>query len=1027
MRFIPRHHIFFLMVITLCLFIGPFPLTQAQTYNQIRDLILLKEDARISLTFLMNAKPDVNLACREWAGVDISFPNLEGSKLLNQKLKLYQSLLVMSEDRSSSGITFHLKPNNTIREIGLSWIPEKKLFFLELYTTQTQTKDRNKLSADNRLKDIRFGIKEKSTRMVMGFNQKPEWELSKKTGQGIEFVLDTGAKTARERIYGPMKRLESVQVNQQKKSLNIKLEPLEQLQQIRIFWLEEDRRLVMDLVDQPAIIDKSLLEFQEGEANEITVHQETKDKKNNQMEPDPIILDEEAARGEAENIIGTEVNESSSPKIAGKIDTLEEDLISPADETLSSHIVRMKIPAAGMISRKPDTPEKSMAQPVTTPLHLVADPRFDNPLPENWVDDGFQRNLSPKEAFLYGRIEEAKEIHDFERGVSLINRFLLEFPESSIREKMVFWRGDFFYRLWRQGKSDASEMTIKNLQDAVDQYGDSEYAAPSIIKISQVSSTLGNNHEAIGLLSILINKNDPAYLPLAYLTRGKIYFKGNQPEKAVEDLKIMLREYPDSPLIGEAQFWIANYLHIKGIYDQAKARLDEIEKIDPEFYYDYPEYLFLRAQNHIYLKQYDQAREYYYKGLNLGGQPESADMLLSRIGDTYHRQSREKDAERIYRLVVDYYPKSEGAAIAKLRLADYTSNMELLEEIRQEGLSEPITDLAILEKANKQYEKGQLTDVLATLRDIILKPVQTQTRQEAKQLFYRAAEKEMIRLFRTRQYETLIQLYSQERMLLAEKISPPTLYFVAQAYHSLGEYQNAISIFLNIKPYDLDLGARGKYLMTLADAYLKEGLDRKALEHLIKHQQDKLKAEDSQELMMMLAGIYWEQGDLLKAFDIYQRVIKSKRVLSDSRIAEAYLYSGRISNRQGKHNQAAEYLNRSIALIEKDGSQSKNLSLAYIELGNSYHDRQQYTQAIKYYQQGLDLGYAQENNDYWNIRYQLAMSYLEAGEREKAEPHLREISEEAGPILQQRVQVKLGMLGLEKQLDRLSIRSEMGE
>jgi hypothetical protein len=55
------------------------------------------------------------------------------------------------------------------------------------------------------------------------------------------------------------------------------------------------------------------------------------------------------------------------------------------------------------------------------------------------------------------------------------------------------------------------------------------------------------------------------------------------------------------------------------------------------------------------------------------------------------------------------------------------------------------------------------------------------------------------------------------------------------------------------------------------------------------------------------------------------------------------------------------------------------------------------------------------------------MSYLEAGEGEKAEPHLREISEEAGPILQQRVQVKLGMLGLEKQLDRLSIRSEIGD
>ena len=98
MRFTLRHHIFFSLVITHCLLIGFVPSAQAQEHNQIMDLILLREDARVSLAFLMKAKPDINLACRAWTGMDLSFPNIEGSKLLDQKLKLYQSLLVMNED-----------------------------------------------------------------------------------------------------------------------------------------------------------------------------------------------------------------------------------------------------------------------------------------------------------------------------------------------------------------------------------------------------------------------------------------------------------------------------------------------------------------------------------------------------------------------------------------------------------------------------------------------------------------------------------------------------------------------------------------------------------------------------------------------------------------------------------------------------------------------------------------------------------------------------------------------------------------
>jgi len=273
----------------------------------------------------------------------------------------------------------------------------------------------------------------------------------------------------------------------------------------------------------------------------------------------------------------------------------------------------------------------------------------------------------------------------------------------------------------------------------------------------------------------------------------------------------------------------------------------------------------------------------------------------------------------------------------------------------------------------------------------------------------------------------LVALYRREHIHLSHKINPTILYFVAQTYSYLGEYQNTLATLLEINPYDLEPHLRGSYIMTLADAYLKEGLAEKALEKLENHHEDPLiNAEDRQELTLRLADIYRHRGDLLKAFDCYQSVIKNKKGLSDGKIAQAYLYSGSISNQQKKPDHAESYLNHCIALIEKDGDQRINLSLAYIELGNSHYERSQYSRAMGCYQQGLALGYGEDHPDYWNIRYRLAMSYLETGEGEKAEPHFREIADEGDPVLQQRVQVKLGMLALERQLNRLSIVRNRG-
>ena len=284
----------------------------------------------------------------------------------------------------------------------------------------------------------------------------------------------------------------------------------------------------------------------------------------------------------------------------------------------------------------------------------------------------------------------------------------------------------------------------------------------------------------------------------------------------------------------------------------------------------YPEYLLLNAKNSLYLKDYDTARHYLFKAVNIGSQPEPVDILLSRIGDTYHNQEKEKDAEKYYRMVIDYYPESEGASIAKLRLADYFSDITILEDLSKNE-REPIGDLAILEKGYQLFEQNQYTASMDSLRELMMKPVVTETRKDAKHLYYKAAEKALSDLFSSGMYEKMTELYRSEKTLLDNNIEPEALLLTGQAFLNLGLYGEAVSTFTLIRPYDLKINSKGKYFYGLASGYTGKGNIESAEKILETGIKEKLELSDTQKLTMLLGDLFKDNGKPDDAYRLYQQ------------------------------------------------------------------------------------------------------------------------------------------------------------
>jgi FimV-like protein len=893
------------------------------------------------------------------------------------------------EVQNPVGIKIGVNLQKPFLKIDSSWLEDKKLLYIDISVSNGQEVTAEPSQNKTTLQDIRFGFIDKGTRMVMKLDNSPSWDIDFSSPAGLLMHLTGVSDSLKKNKFGPVKRLKEVNVLKAKKDkgTDISLALESSLTHMSIFRMIKEGRLVLDILDEPGVISGNAFASDNKTSPAATASKEDR------SQAKQVIED----KG---NYLRMKISKDEPPSVASSIDNM------PVSET--------EIKTASTLSGAPETSEADAGSPVKI------EPKLDDTLPMSSEMKTTIDGLDPEEAFLYGRIKQAMDIRDYEKGIMLTNQFLSELPNSSLVEDIMFMKGDFYYCLWKNGDNEVSGNIVSSYQKAIDRFPESELVPSGYIKMAQAQVLKGEEYLALGYLGLVLNlKKDSGLIPFAHLTRGKIFLRINQPEKAVADFRVILEKYKRSGYAGEANFWIANYYHSVGQYEEAEKKLEEVLESDPEIYVEYPEYLFLRAKNYLYLNDYEHAREYLFKAVNIGRQQENADMLLTRIGDTYHNQENEKEAEKFYRMVVEYYPDTEGASIAKLRIAGYSSDTSILDDLSKLETNESISELALLEKGYQLYDKNQYATAVDTIKPLIVKTVQTETRKSARRLFDQAAEKELTRLYKEGKYKDMTDFYTSIKDLLADNIKPDTMLSVALAFNRLQLSDRAISAFQSVKLNNLSLQSRGDYYLGFSDSYLNNG-DRPAARSLLEKAKNyDLEPADKQRVSRSLALLYIQDKMLNDAYTLCQSIISGDKLLPEGEIAETYILTARILNLQKRYAEAEAIINSTPGMPDK--MKSDLLRSAYMELGKAYYNTGDYPGAVKSYENGFDLGYGTDNEDYWNLRFNLAQSYISAGDERKARLLLSEISEGGDSILQQRAQVQLGSMDLEQQLQRLPL------
>jgi tetratricopeptide (TPR) repeat protein len=979
-----------LLAITLAAASGERFSPEAHGATRIRDLHLQEAGDRVRLVLLLDALPSYTLSSPVPQKIEVTLLDTTAVEGIGTRVpSVDRPAVQIGQDGANVHLQMALEV--PIREVCGTWLPGENVLHIEFVRDLFTKSEPSSGPSEVRLKHVRFGQTNGCVRIVTEYDARPRWEWSILKGRRLTLRLREAQADIRP---GPLAALRGVSDARLKKTeggTRLEVTLSRAASRAKIFWLEPGNRLVADLGDGGSNPDAKALGLPEDFGRRIP----SAGTKEPAVSP-PAISSEGGA--------SSETTERTSPE---------------EGHSEASAVVRMRVPEAPSPgSGKAPIEAQAAPLPATKTTEGAGKPTTSK------IDP---RDLRPDEALLYGRILESRNFRDYERGSALIAEFAARFPESPLIESLSFLKGDLEFALIESGREELLSQMEATYRAAIERFPDSQEAPRAYLRLSEGQRLAGNDYQAIGYLTTLINRYPRSELVAqAYLQRGHVYVHGLFPEKALEDYKGVLKAYPESPLAHEARYGIIAYLHKKKLYEEAEKWMIEMDQMRPDFYRQHPEYLSLRAQNHLYLKAYPEARRLFLLAINTSAQPETRDLILARIGDTYLYEGKEKEAQRVYRAVVEDFPKTEGAGIAQLRLADFNSGTQTIEEVGEQHKNRPIGELAQLKMANIHVENGHYAEAMESLKGLVATPGDPALQTPAKQLYYDAAKRELMRLHGEGRLEAFVELLGANEPLLSSMIEPELRLLQGQTLQRLGKTAEAAQAFEKIRGTDLTPKDRGPYYFHLAETYRALEESDKAMRVAEEGRSGQVEEQARSRITLLLAELRMASGDLDAARSLFQELIEGRRLLSAPGLARSYYQLGRILRREGHSEKAEEALHLALAAIEKDREQRSLYSLIQGELGDCHFFQGRPAEASKAYQEALIAGYDPEAKGYWGIKFRLAECHLRLGEMQSAEGILRQVVEEGDPEFQGRAQIRLGALQLERELRRLSIREKGG-
>jgi TolA-binding protein len=443
---------------------------------------------------------------------------------------------------------------------------------------------------------------------------------------------------------------------------------------------------------------------------------------------------------------------------------------------------------------------------------------------------------------IYLKCLNAYKTKEWEGAVQNLTLYIKKYPNGRYTEKAYFLLAKSFDRLNTKSVSIQYKEIKDHYEEAISRFPASEYVPDAVFNIGNLYFNIKNYYEALGYYGLVLKKDKDSILRVkALMQKARLLLLKNRKEdalSALDKLETITSDYTNLPERIEAKKEKAKILYEMNKFNRSLNVLYDLNKENPENIYKYPDISLYLGYNYYQLGNNRKARENLYRYYNTCPEREINHLVLNQIGDTYRNEGMIQDAVKLYRMVLERYPNTDGAIISKIRLAEQQENKDWIEKTRKDmgppkkiyenivnnsddkkDEKNPLIQLSMLKlgityQKEKEYEKS-----FVVLKELLEKYPRTSLIKELSHALMVTIESMLKEEMNNHKYINIINLYLKNEKVFSMVNAPELFLPVARSFLYISLNDKAIELFKkadillpdNEKPDDL-LFSVGKYL-----------------------------------------------------------------------------------------------------------------------------------------------------------------------------------------------------------------------
>ena len=507
-------------------------------------------------------------------------------------------------------------------------------------------------------------------------------------------------------------------------------------------------------------------------------------------------------------------------------------------QTVSRNTISTKARADREIDRRESKP------PVGVVSGTVGLEPMERRLMQGKVNDGRE------DSALFGDGVDAYRSENWMQASVRFNELIKKYPGGRYTERAYFLRAKAFDQMHLGSISEHFKETKRRYEDAAYRYPESIHVPDAHVSIGNLCLRVKNYSEALGYFNLVIDKeNDSEAALRALMQKATILALTHKKEQTLSLYAHVISRYPETPEATVAKIGKAKILFEMNQFQQSLEILTALEK-RRENKYAYPDLFRYLGNNYYQLGKRALAKKHLFRYYNLCPQEKDSHLILARIADIYREEGAITEATKLYKLVLERYPKTEGALIGMYRLAEQQEAGEIridkklapdlniidsevqmprkiYEDVIRNALEKDeknpliqfaLLKLSILQKKEKNYDKS-----LKILKELLATYPHTRLKNEIYQALRETLEYLLRKDFKTKRFKSIINVYQAEKKLIVALKSADVFIIIARACAKLGLNDMAIEMFKNAEPLLTDEQKPDDLLLTIGrDAFEKE-------------------------------------------------------------------------------------------------------------------------------------------------------------------------------------------------------------